>query len=186
MSPIGIAAIVLGVGYLFVRRLAGQRVELKSLLLMPVILSAIGLTELEDLGSASAAAIGVAAAGVLVSVLIGAARGRTIGFGARDGHLWMRYRWGTILLWVLNIAAKAALVPVAALVGGGSSALAEQSIMLAIGLGILAESGVVYLRSVRAARELGVELVWGTDRDGRVRTAPTNLPRAGADTTWKS
>lgn len=184
MSPIGIAAIVLGVGYLFVRRLAGQRVELKSLLLMPVILTVIGAAEIKNLGSASAVAIGLAAVGVLVSVLIGTVRGGTIGFGAREGHLWMRYRLSTILLWVVNIAVKAALIPLAGFVGGGASTLAEQSIMLAIGCGILAESGVVYLRSVRAARELGVELVWSTDRDGAVLTAPTNPARGGADTTW--
>ena len=174
MSVIDILLIVAGVGYILVRRVVGDIVQVKSLLVLPVVLSGVGLFQLRDLGPVDVTTVGFLVAGVAVSLLIGALRGLTVYLGQRDGELWMRYRASTVGLWVLNFAVKGALVPVEVAVTGGSVSDATHGLLLSVGLGILAESAVVLLRAMH--REGTV--VWEKGEDGRAHRPSPAFDRA--------
>lgn len=162
MSATEIVLIIAAIGYVLGRRMLGQLLEARALLVLPAVLTVVGFTQLHEVRPVSVAAVTFAGVGVVASVLIGLARGATIALEERDGRVWMRYRWSTVCLWVLNFAVKAAMIPVELLVSHSASSAAGHSIVFAIGLGILAESAVVLLRAMRSDSEI----VWRKGKDG--------------------
>ncbi len=163
MNAIDILLIVAGVGYVLVRRVVGDIVQLKSLLVLPLVLSVIGAVQLQDVGHLGVVTVGFLGLGIALSLVIGAVRGLTVHLGERNGELWMRYRAGTVGLWVLNFAVKGALIPVEMAVTGDSASSATHGLLLSVGLGILAESAVVLLRAMHRDGQV----VWEKGEDGR-------------------
>jgi hypothetical protein len=91
----------------------------------------------------------------------------------------MRYRASTIALWVLNFAVKIALLPIEHAVSPASSSASNDGILLAIGLGIVAETLVVLYRALRTESTI----VWQKGKDGAphqtlppLRTSPLISP----------
>lgn len=170
MSLVNILLIVAGVGYVLVRRMIGDIVEIKSLLVLPVVLTGVGLFQLDDLGPLDVATVGFLVVGIASSLIIGAVRGMTVHLAERNGELWMRYRVSTVALWVLNVVVKAAIIPVEVAVTHQSASTATHTLLLSVGLGILTESAVVLVRAMH--REGTV--VWEKGEDGRAhRPSPT-------------
>ena len=169
MDFIDIVLVVVGVGYLLVRRMAGDLVQVKRLLVLPLVLTAVGLSQVHDV-RLDAATVAFLALGAVISLVIGTVRGLTVHLGVRDGELWMRYRAVTVGLWVLNLAVKASIVPAEVALTGHSVATATQGMLFTIGLGILAESAVVLLRALRRDGTV----VWAKGKDGAPhRPSPT-------------
>lgn len=161
MSLVDVLLIVAGIAWILGRRLMGELLEVKGLLIMPVVLTVIGVTQLH--GTWTPAAVAFAGIGVVLSITLGLVRGTTVHLGRRpDGELWMRYRVASVGLWVLNLALKAALFPVQQAVSPSASSAADRAILLSIGLGVLAETGVVLLRAMRTDGEI----VWTKGTDG--------------------
>lgn len=174
MSLVDILLIVAGVGYLLVRRILGDIVQIKGLLLLPVVLTGVGLFQVDDLGALDLTTVGFVAVGIALSLVIGVVRGMTVHLGVRHGELWMRYRASTVGLWVLNFAVKGALIPVQVAFTKQSAAAATHTLPLSIGLGILAESAVVLLRAVRRDGTV----VWEKGDDGKAHTPSPAFDRA--------
>ncbi|MDG3011752.1 DUF1453 domain-containing protein [Rhodococcus sp. D2-41] len=147
MGPAQIVLAVAAVCYLMYRRYLGDVLQAKRLLILPVVLTIIGLSSLGDLRTLSVAALVLIAVSVAVSLVLGVLRGFTVQVGDRDGVVWMRYRAVTLVLWAVNIAAKVGLGMVAHVVGAADST--GTGVMVALGLGILAESLVVLARAMR-------------------------------------
>lgn len=169
MSPLDILLIVAGVGYVLTRRMIGELLQAKGMLIPPVVLCVVGLFSVRDAHPMDAVTVGLIATNCLLSVVIGLVRGTTVHLGERNGVLWMRYRIGSVLLWLLNAVLKVAMIPVQHSVSAASSHAADQALMLSIGLGILAESLVVLLRAMRTESTV----VWEQGRDGSAhRTSP--------------
>jgi hypothetical protein len=140
---LGFAGVAL-VGYLLVSRWRGQVLTLRRLLLLPAVLTAIGVAQV-----AGAARYGyrpmdavLIAAGVLVSALLGGARGATVAVHQSDGAIWLRYRPATLWLWLATIAVRAALTGLAYLAGARLAA-GGPAFLLAIGTTLLAEAAMV-------------------------------------------
>jgi hypothetical protein len=169
MNPTDIILVIAGVGYVLARRWAGQLLEAKRLLIVPVILTVIGISDLHKAHPMNATTVGFIALGAGLSIVIGLVRGATVHLGLRNGELWMRYRASTIALWVLNLALKLALLPIEHAVSPASSSASNQGLLLAIGLGIVGETLVVLYRATRT----GTAIVWEKGKDGAPhRTLP--------------
>lgn len=167
-GPVEIVLIVAAIGYLMVRRLIGEPAQAKQMLILPAVLSVVGLSTLSGEVKTPASMVflvGTAA----ISVVLGVLRGMSVRISRRDGTAFVRYTALTVALWVANIVVKigvnVALDAFAPQDAGGVS----NSMMLTIGVGILAEGLVVLYRALRA----GHQVVWTQGRDGApAQTSP--------------
>lgn len=121
------------------RRLAGEPIRLKQMLLIPVILAALGLRQLAA-QPPTGGEIAYLALSTLLAAGLGLARGTTVAVYVRDGQAWLRYRPVTVLLWVLSVAVR---------VGTGLAAraagvhLTGETTMVLVAASLLAEAAVV-------------------------------------------
>lgn len=160
-GPVEIVLIVAAVGYLMVRRLIGEPAQAKQMLILPAVLTVVGFSTLSGEVKTPASVvflIGTAA----ISVVLGLLRGASVRISQRDGIAFVRYTAVTIGLWVANIVVKVgvnlalnAFDPQAA---GGTG----KSMLLTIGVGVLAEGLVVLYRALRA----GHQVMWAQGKDG--------------------
>ncbi|MFE3173827.1 DUF1453 domain-containing protein [Amycolatopsis sp. NPDC059090] len=185
-GPVEIVLIVAAIGYLMVRRLMGEPAQAKQMLILPAVLSVVGLSTLSGEVTTPASMIflvGTAA----VSVALGVLRGMSVRISRRDGTAFVRYTAFTVALWVANIVVKIgvnlALDAFAPQDAGGVA----NSMLLTIGVGILAEGLVVLYRALRA----GHQVVWTQGSDGApAQTSPLldNIQRnlAGRPAEWNT
>ncbi|AUI57289.1 DUF1453 domain-containing protein [Amycolatopsis sp. BJA-103] len=162
-TPVEIVLIVAAVGYILIRRLAGDVAEAKRMLLLPAILAVIGLSDVDD-SVKSATAVVFLVVTLAVSVLFGVLRGVSIRLYRQDGVAHMRYTWLTIVLWALNVAAKVGANLLLGLITGVPSG--GNSVMLTIGVGMLVEGVVVLARAMRTDSRI----VWKKGEDGKAHT----------------
>jgi len=137
-----IAAIVIVV---IGRRFAGEPLRSKSLII-PLALTIWGLSQLRGQHLGGADIVLLVVEGV-IGLGLGAVRGTTIKIYQRDGHLWMRYGWATLGVWIASIAVRFAFVFGAHLVGVHLSG--NVALLVPLGASLLAESAVVAQRATR-------------------------------------
>lgn len=148
MGFLWIAVAVVAVGYVMARRLAGEPVRVKRLVVLPLGLAAWGLVNLGKVANGlSTVDVVVLVVGGLVAVLAGMVRGTTIQVFVRDGVLWQRYRPLTIAVWVALVAVRVGLGFGATAVGAHRSVLTA-SLLLMLGLSLLGEAAVVLPRGL--------------------------------------
>jgi cell division protein FtsW (lipid II flippase) len=150
-----IAAVVV---FVMARRLMGEPAVGKRLLLLPVILGVIGLTQASV---HSVSAVVFLAASAALSVMFGLLRGLTIRTYEQNGIVMLRYTAMTIVLWVASIAARFAAGFVMNLIDL-DAAQAGNGLMLVVGAGLLAEGLVVMSKAVRVRGQV----VWSKGRRG--------------------
>jgi len=139
-----VAAVVI---WMIVRRFTGSPVQAASLGL-PIGLTAYGLYELSNSmhGHFTGADIVMLVAEAAVGLIAGLGRGATIKLYVRDGHLWQRYTFVTLGVWLAFIVAR---IGIAA--GGnviGASLPLGGTIMAAFGVSMVIESLVVQKRAL--------------------------------------
>lgn len=189
-SPVTILVGVVAVGYVLWSRLRGQPLNARRLLVLPVVLTVVGVADLTGSSAPrlSGTDVGFLAAGVAISVLLGVARGATIELYPNGGELWRRYRPVTVVLWVTLVAVKFVLAGIA-FVAGASAGGGTHGLLLSLGASLIAEAVVV------GPRALSTGLPFASDpkdaarsRPGRSRTdlsagagGPGRLP---ADLRW--
>jgi hypothetical protein len=133
------------VGYVLASRIAGQPVNTRRLLVLPGVLTAMGLLELSGAVSAGMRPqdLGLLALGLAG---LGVARGATVTVSVRDGRPWLRYRAVTLALWAATVAVRVGLTLLAhaagATIAGGGPAL-----LLSAGVTLLAEGAVIAHRA---------------------------------------
>jgi hypothetical protein len=148
-GPIEILLIVAAIGYVMVRRLMGEPVQAKRMLVLPGVLCVIGLSDVShQLGSPMAVVFLVATAGI--SVVIGALRGATVKISARDGVAFARYTGLTVALWVANVVIKFGGNLALGAIDAKDASAVSNSLMLTLGAGMLVEGLVVMSRALRA------------------------------------
>ncbi|CCQ17745.1 putative uncharacterized protein [Rhodococcus sp. AW25M09] len=168
MNLATIALVVLLVGYLLVRRMTGQLMEARRMLLLPTILAIVGLASLNST-DLSAGAIEFLLLGCVVGIAFGVIRAHTVRITERDGTAWMRYSVASVALWVAAVAVRVLLIPVESAIDPTAASVAGQATMLAVGIGFLAESVAVLYR----AMHLDATIVWRADKGGNHTTSPT-------------
>ena len=161
-----IVIIVAVVIYMLISRMIGQPAQAKRMLLLPAILTVVGVTQLSGVHSSTSVLFLVATAAI--SVVIGAARGFSVRISLRDGAAFVRYTGWTVALWVLNIAVKFGANALLGAIAGKAVGDASNSVMVTIGLGLLVEGLVVLYRAMRADHPV----IWSQDRDGRRQMSP--------------
>src|SRR3954454_15402643 len=99
-------------GYVVAKRLAGQPLTRRRLLVVPAVLVGMGVVELAGARITTGLVL-LLTVETLVGLGFGVLRGATIAVYERGGHLWYRYRPATVLLWVLAIGARLGVAVVA-------------------------------------------------------------------------
>jgi hypothetical protein len=157
-SPLTILLAIAAVGYMLWSRMKGQPLRAKRLLVLPVVLTVIGVTDLSGSSAPHLTPkdIGFLVASVAVGVVLGAARGATIELYPNHGELWQRYRPSTVGLWVTLIVTRVVVVAVAgaahASAGGGTNTL-----LVSLGASLAAEAAIVGPRALSTGLPFAVE-----------------------------
>ncbi|MFE7116591.1 DUF1453 domain-containing protein [Streptomyces sp. NPDC057654] len=148
----------------------GEPAEAKRMLILPAVLSLVGLSNLSGGHLDVDAVVFLVGTGAL-SVLLGVLRGVSIRLSNRDGLVFMRYTWVTVALWVLNIVAKIGANLLLGAIDPHMSGVASDSLLLTIGIGMLAEGLMVLGRAVRTDSRV----VWTAGKDGQPHTSSALL-----------
>lgn len=164
-GTIEVIVIVAAVGYVLIRRMIGEPAEAKRMLVIPAILTVIGLMDVVNAAQTpTSLAFLVATMGITVAIAL--LRGLTIRLFPKNGLVYMRYTALTIVLLVLNLAIKIAanlllthLMP-SAEQGPGSE------LVLSLGVGTLVEGAIVLLKAMRVEGQI----LWSKGKKGRPHT----------------
>jgi hypothetical protein len=139
---IAVALIVVVLG----RRMRGQAVPApKKLFLLPVIVGIIGLQNVVHT-KLNTVDIIVVAAGCALSLGLGLLRGRLDKVSVVGGLPFMSWSAASVAIFAINVAAKVAL-DAGGVAAGGTTAALSSSLLLSLGLTLLGEAAVVWLRS---------------------------------------
>ena len=143
-----VGLVLAAVGYVLASRIAGQPVNTRRLLVLPGVLTAMGLLELSGAVSAGMRLqdLGLLAVGVAAAAGLGAARGATVTVAVRDGRPWLRYRAATLALWAATVAVRVGLT-VLAHAAGAAVASSGPALLLSAGVTLLAEGIIVANRA---------------------------------------
>jgi hypothetical protein len=170
MSPFLIVVAVAAVVYVVGSRLAGEPLQVKRLVLLPLVLAIWGAVRLSGaLPAVSALDVAFLAVEGGLAVVAGLARGVTIQLFARDGHVWYRYRPLTVVVWVALVVVRIGL-GVAGHGLGVHSAAITGALVLMLGLSLLGEAAVVGWRAMASgtpfapARRRSARVGVGTER----------------------
>jgi hypothetical protein len=174
-TPLTILLGLAAVGYVLWSRMKGQPLKTKRLLVLPVVLTVLGITDLTGSSAPhlSSKDIAFLVASIAVSAVLGAARGATIELYPQHGELWQRYRQNTVGLWVALIASKLILTLIAnsagASAGGGTN-----SLLLSLGVSLLCEAAIVAPRALSTGLPFATDHEEpGDDRSGPARSRPS-------------
>ncbi len=190
MSVLTIVAVIAILGYVISRQLLGEPIRGKRLIILPAILTLIGILDLAKHtvhpGGTDILLI-VIVIGAAVALGIGLAQGRMMRLEERDGGLWGQLPLQGVWLWAILYASRGALIGVAhatdAHVAAGS-----QSELLILGINRLGQAASIATRALAAGMALAPEndgsqplasLFSGRQSPGRSRSHPT--PRVSAD-----
>lgn len=139
--------------YVVARRMAGQPLVAKDVFVPPVVLVAVGVHGLTGVELSGLDAGWLAGTAVL-GVAFGALRAATTVVYPRQGVLWQRYTWKTLVVWVVTFAISFGVGALAVATGMHAEA---RPMTLSIGVGLLGEALVILLR----ARTAGVPFAPG-------------------------
>ncbi|SCF46149.1 DUF1453 domain-containing protein [Micromonospora mirobrigensis] len=168
LTTMGVALLL--IGYVLVRRLAGEPLAARRLVVLPAALVVWGAVSLTGaLAAASRLDLAVLALEAGIAVLTGLGRGATVAIHSRDGHLWYRYRPITVAVWLGLLLTRAGITLVAHR-AGAQPAVLHLALPLMFGLSLVAESAVVGRRALRSG------LPWAPRRGRRTRLVPANRP----------
>ena len=160
-GPVEVVLILAAVGYLLVRRVMGEPAQAKRMLILPAVLSLIGLSDVSGEVKAPLSLVFLVATAA-ISVVLGALRGASVRISQRDGLAFVRYTGLTVVLWVVNLAVKFGANLVLGAIDPKDAGAVSNSLLLTLGLGILAEGLVVLYRALRS----GHPVMWAQGQDG--------------------
>ena len=128
------------------RRVHGEAVPApKKLLLLPAIVSVIGVENLTHVKMNTVDVV-VVVAGSTVSFALGLLRGRVDKLSVVNGSPYMSWGATSLIVFGVNIVAKL-ILDVAGVAMGGTTTALTSSVLLSLGLTLLGEALVVFMRS---------------------------------------
>ncbi|MBR7833015.1 hypothetical protein KDL01_07060 [Actinospica durhamensis] len=154
MSGIEILIVVGVVGYIIFRQLQGEFLRGKRTVLLPLILTIIGFSDLRSshgphLQTVDIVCIAIGCAG---SALIGFGFGGMMRLAARDGYLWARLPVRGLWLWLALVVWRVAAMGLA-LALHAHVAASTSTLLFSLGVNRLAAAAVIVLR----AQSMGVQ-----------------------------
>jgi hypothetical protein len=151
--------------YVLMRRLLGQPAEGKRLLLLPGILILVGLlqTAKTEMSPLTVTFLIVTA---LASTGVGALRGATVRVYPQDGIAYLRYTWPTITLWAASVGIQIGAHIFSSGIDAKSGAVSQSTLLITLGLGLLAEGFVVFYK----ARRHQHHVIWQQGKKGAPHT----------------
>lgn len=163
-GPLEIVLILAAICFVMVRRMMGEPAQAKRMLILPAVLSVIGLSDLSgQLKTPMAAVFLVATAAI--SVGIGALRGASVRISQRNGLAFVQYTWLTVTLWVVNLVIKFGADFVLKAADAKDAGAVSNSLLLTLGAGMLVEGLVVLYRALRSDHQV----VWQEGKNGAPR-----------------
>lgn len=144
-----VGLVLAAVGYVLASRIAGQPVNTRRLLVLPGVLTSMGLLNLSGAVSAGTRPLdlGLLVVGVAAAAGLGAARGASVTLAVRAGRPWLRYRAVTLAWWAATVAVRVGLT-VLAHAAGATVAGSGPALLISAGVTLLAEGAVVAHRAV--------------------------------------
>ncbi|MCP2329088.1 hypothetical protein HDA40_007595 [Hamadaea flava] len=137
-----IAAILV---WTMVRRMAGQPVQSRRMVLIPIGVTIAGVAQLGS-GHLPVADLLLLSLQAALSIGLGLARGASVQVFLRDGVAWCRYRWLTLGLWAATIGVRVVFAVVTGAFRSGGAASGLPSLLIGLGVGLLAEAAIVLVR----------------------------------------
>jgi hypothetical protein len=148
-GPLEVVLIVAVIAYVLVRRMLGEPAQGKRMLLLPVILTGVGLLSYAK-APESATGTWVLVGSVVVSIVLGFLRGVSIRTLDRDGIVFMKYTALTLVLWAVNLGVKFGINLLVAAVDPSSAVSLSNGLLVSLGAGILVEGLVVMNKALRS------------------------------------
>jgi hypothetical protein len=149
------------VAYAISKQLTGQMIQGKRLILLPAILTVVGVVNLTGKGShLDAVAIALIAASALIAIAIGIAQGFVMRLCERDGSLWGQMPLKSLWLWAMLIGSRVGIMVAAHLLGAHLSE--GSSILFTLGLNRLTQAAVI------GARAWNSGIPFAPEKDGQV------------------
>jgi hypothetical protein len=182
MSGIEILAVIGIIGYVIFKQIRGEALRGKRAVVLPVILTVIGYTDLHGTNGAhlSHADLVCLVIGVAGSALIGLAFGAVTRLQEHDGYLWAQLPVAGLWLWGAMFAWRAVVFLLANSMHAHIAA-SSSTLLFSLGVNRLAQAAVIVPR----AMAMGVP--FAPEKDGRSFMADTiergfNNTRTGRDT----
>lgn len=159
MSWLETLAVIGLIGFVIYQQLAGQLLQGRRLIVLPVVITVIGFLDLRGhhLGSADIAWLTVGAAG---SLLIGLAFGLIMRLESRGGVLWGKLPLRSLWLWA-GLLAWRVLVMVLAARTGAHVAASSTPLLFTLGLNRVGQAVVIASRAMLAG------IPFAPEKDGR-------------------
>jgi hypothetical protein len=157
-----VIAVIAIVGYVIGRQLMGEPLRGKRVVLLPVILTVVGIAELNGNGKQLRPVdVACLVIGGLVVAAIGAAQGATLRLEARDGALWGQLPINGLWLWLVLVGSRVLMTLIADGVDAKVAA-SGATILLMLGINRLAQAAVVVPRAMSAG------IPFAPEKDGKV------------------
>jgi hypothetical protein len=147
MTLLNILVYVALIGYILFKKVQGQPIKApKKLLGLPIVLVVLGFGDLTSGKTMTPVEVVLTVIGAILSLGLGLMRGQTDKISTRDGAPFAQWGKVSLALFGANIVAKLVLdlIGVAA---GGTTATAGQSLIFTLGLTLLGEAVVLWMRS---------------------------------------
>jgi hypothetical protein len=156
-SPLTILLIVAAVGYVLWSRMKGQPLKLKRMLVLPVVLMVLGVTDLTGSSAPNLTPKDIAflVVSATIAAVLGAARGATIELYPQQSEVWQRYRRITVGLWITLIVTRLIVIVIAS-AAGASAGAGTSTLLLTLGVSLLAEAAIVGPRALSTGLPLPV------------------------------
>jgi hypothetical protein len=156
-----VVAVIGIVGYVIARQLAGEPLRGRRVILLPAILTVIGVLDLHSSPlHARPADVGCLVVGGLLVAGIGVAQAGVLRLESRDGYLWAQLPVRGLWLWLALIATRVAMT-LAADGLDAKLAAASSTILLMLGINRLGQALVVIPRARRA------RIAFAPEKNGR-------------------
>jgi hypothetical protein len=147
MTATNILIYVALIGYVLFRKVQGQPLKTpRRLFALPVILIVLGYGDLTRGAGLKPFEVTLTVVGALISLGLGALRGRADKLSTRDGLPFVRWGAASLALFIGNLAAKLVL-DLIAVAGGGTASGVGKSLIFTLGLTLLGEAFVLFVRS---------------------------------------
>lgn len=162
MSLLTVLAVIGIVVYVVGQQVVGSALQGKRLVVLPTVLTVIGIADLSGHGSHPGATdIVLLAVSAVTAIAIGIALGAMTRLERRDGHLWAQLPKRGLWLWVALIVSRL-LVTGIAHADGAHVAAGTAAILLMLGLNRAAQALVVAPRAIAAG------IPFAPEKDGSV------------------
>ena len=147
MTFLNILLYVALIGHVLFKKVQGQPIRApKKLLWLPIILIVLGFGDLTSGKTMKPIEIALTVIGAILSLGLGLMRGQADKVSTRDGSLFVQWGKASLALFAANIVAKLVLDLIGVAAGVSASAVGK-SLVFTLGLTLLGEAVVLWMRS---------------------------------------